>query len=178
MNTLSVDIQNRVNAKVVEVYTKAQVVFNKNFTIPTIEYCDMGKTAGRAWSSKNLIQLSPTLLTENTEHFLKSTVPHEISHLLTRTLFVKATSHGRHWKHVMIKLGVNPNRCHTYDVSNVVNLRNVKKYNYSCKCQTHVVSKTIHNRVVSGKIYRCKRCFVPISMVCKKEVSVGNLIGV
>ena len=149
MNTISVDLQKQVEDVVIATYVTAKLVFGREFDLPKIEYEDMGCVGGKAFASKNLIKLSPTLLKENIEKYLKTTVPHEIAHLLTRKMYSMATPHGRHWKYVMVKLGAKPNRCHEYDVSNVSNKRKERfKYHYVCNCRSHMVTSVIHNRIV------------------------------
>lgn len=81
------------------------------------------------------IRLNPVLCFENVEHFIEQTVGHEAAHLITGVVFgrtkqvedpqtgkmvtKKIRSHGAEWRSVMVKLGLKPDRCHTYDCSSI-----------------------------------------------------------
>ena len=81
------------------------------------------------------IRLNPVLCFENVEHFIVQTVGHEAAHLITGVVFgrtkqvedpktgklvtKKIRGHGAEWRSVMVKLGLKPDRCHTYDCSSI-----------------------------------------------------------
>jgi len=160
------ELKSAVETKVLEVYLKAQEVFGKMFDLCKIEYKDMGSTAGKAHYYENRITLSPTLLQENGEEFINRTVGHEIAHIITFKLYGQIiTPHGKHWKSVMVKLGMNPTRCHTYNVDSVKrNRRNVKRIHYVCNCQSHMITIMMHGRIKYGAKVTCRRCHTPIRL--------------
>lgn len=76
--------------------------------------------AGRAQISKKVIKFNPTLLRENPEAFLARTPGHEVVHFAA---FAKhglgIDAHGQEWKNMMVQLGLDAKRCHSYDTSTV-----------------------------------------------------------
>lgn len=116
-----------LESKVLETYLRAEQIWNRSFQLPTIEFKNLGRTAGKAFYAQNKIIYSPVLFTENVDRFLNRTVPHEIAHLITKVLYPNAKQHhGPEWRYVMQKLGIEDNtRCHSYDISSV-SRRNTK----------------------------------------------------
>jgi SprT protein len=161
---LSEELVSKVEDKVLETYQKAQEVFGRTFNLCSIEYVDMGVVAGRANYVHNKIKLSPTLLRENVEHFIGNTVVHEIAHLFTNAMYPMATAHGWEWKNVMRRLGCEPSRCHSYDVSNTAK-RKVARFTYRCSCSQHIISSILHNKIQRGQNRICNRCKTRIYMV-------------
>lgn len=68
--------------------------------------------------------------------------------------------HGSDWKSMMVFFGVDPDRCHDYDYDcSKVRTRTIQKWwVYTCKCQIHMVSTVIHNRIRKGQERSCCRC--------------------
>jgi len=103
---------------------------------------------------QNRINFHPTLLKENTNDFLKSVVPHEISHLLVWQLFGKVKPHGKEWQSIMRAVfSCEPNATHSFDVTSAV-----KTFPYRCQCSTYALTTRRHNNIKKGMQYRCKRC--------------------
>jgi len=144
-----------------ETWTKlASEVFNQQFDTPMVQCNVGGRIAGKASRGQWTVKYNPELYERNKVDFINSTVPHELSHLIAGRLFPGCQSHGAEWKHVMLKLGCNPRRCHSYDVS-VVSTARPRPYTYQCRCMEHKVTRLMHDRirakgVVNG--YKCKRC--------------------
>jgi SprT protein len=108
---------------------------------------------------------------------LRQTVPHECAHLIARTIFgVHIKPHGNEWKTVMVQLGANPKRCHSYDTSNST-VYQKSKFVYECRCQKHVVGPTRHKKMLKGLRYTCRNCRSILTFVksCGK-VSVNDAI--
>ena len=119
------------------------MVFNKRLT----------STAGRATPSTGLIELSEKLYNENKEEFMRSTIPHEVAHIVAcRAL--GSRGHDAAWLAVMFDLGLEGNRCHTYKVER----RSSKVYTYNCGCMKHEFTPQRHAWAVKGKRYVCKHC--------------------
>jgi SprT protein len=134
----------------------AEEKFKRPLPMPTISFDLVGTTAGRAFSKEWHIQLSSVLLTENTEQFEKDTIPHELAHLIAYRMHGYKVGHGEHWKNIMLKLGLQPNRLHQMDVTNARTTESVG--GYFCHCREHELTKRMHNRFVAGTLIRCSRC--------------------
>ena len=132
---------------------------------PVFNFQLKGTTAGRANLRANLIKVNWELYRRNKSDFLKQTLPHEVAHLAAFRQF-SDRGHGNGWKRVMVDFGLQPTRCHSYDVSEVKS--NTKKFYYTCGCSRLEISTTIHNRITQrlkmgqGAGYSCKKCRQPI----------------
>lgn len=80
-----------------------------------VEFSLRGQSAGWAMGV-DYLNFNLELAKRNLQAFCDDTIPHEIAHLIDTRLHGKS-SHGSSWKWVMGVLGVNPSRCHNYDVS-------------------------------------------------------------
>lgn len=147
---------------------KAEGIYNRKWDMPVISLKLKGAVAGRAWGKKWFLKFNYDLFVMNQEDFLKRTVPHELAHILVYELYKKISSssfvygkvtpHGNHWKRVMMDLGVDDiTRCHEYDVSKVINRRK-RVHIYTCDCREHQITNIIHNRMMNGRTYHCKKC--------------------
>lgn len=98
-------------------YATAERAFGRSFPRPRVVLCELGRVAGRACYDAGEIRLSRVLLQENETLFLTQTVGHEVAHFVTRALFgAVADGHGREWQSVMVRMGLEPRRFHSYDV--------------------------------------------------------------
>lgn len=134
---------------------QARTLYNRPFATPTIGFDLSGTTAGKAYWTKNHVQLNAVLYVENVQDFLVNTIPHELAHLIARQVYGRAIKpHGKEWQSVMRSLGVEPSRTHDYDVTNA---RTVTTHPYLCKCRTHAITKTRLRHARAGKL-RCNKC--------------------
>ncbi len=110
-----------------------------------------------------LIRYNPALLGRHPTDFIRATVAHEVAHVVAFTVYGSdIRPHGREWQSIMYRFGVEPSRCHHYDVSRL-RTRSVHRFTYRCACGTHEISSIRHNRVRSrGTIYLCRRCRQPL----------------
>lgn len=135
-------MKERVNAKLRECIAIANRKYNVDIQFPTVVYEKRGRVAGTANYGTWTIDLNPVLLSENFEAMLADTVPHEMAHLITDTVYPhahqrglgqKRSPHGAEWKSVMRALGCEPTRCHSYDTTNAA-VRTKASYEYTCNC--------------------------------------------
>ncbi len=151
-------LQNRV----IELYTKAEKFFNKQFQKPYIRLDLKGETAGQAWIEKRHLRFNPVLLKENREHFLKQTVAHEVAHLLAYDIYgSRIRAHGQEWQSIMTDVFKLPaNRCHSYDTHR----SGRRQWLYQCRCEgkTITLGTTRHNRYHKGTVYLCTTCKAPL----------------
>jgi SprT protein len=145
----------RINQKLEECAAKLDYTHE----MPTISFDLKGQTAGYAWYQKNHIQLNGDLLMKETEDMIEDTLPHEFAHIASYKFYGRdGVGHGRNWKWTMIRLGLEPKRCHNYEVTPA---KIHQKFNYTCDCPgtIHKIGKNVHNKIQSGLSPRyCKRC--------------------
>lgn len=120
-----------------------------------------GQSAGMVCFSSEkepVIRYNALLLAENDRRFLDTTVPHEVAHVVSRTLHgPKIRPHGSEWRKVMRFFGVDSKRCHDYDISRA-RTRQIKRFSYRCACREHRLTSIRHNRVNAGQVYLCRHC--------------------
>ena len=117
-------LQQRVLTRIVECHTH----HGGSMPVPTVSFDLRGKTAGQAFLSKHHIRLNGQLLNENPDDFIHQTVGHEWAHLLCHYRHgPRVAAHGKEWKLIMVALGLNPERCHTYDTTRSTVRRTTRK---------------------------------------------------
>lgn len=157
MYSLSDQQKQQIHQKCADLYLIAEKKLNRTFARPTISFNLTGAVAGTATYSKNLLRFNEVLCSQNLNYFLSNTVPHEISHLITRSLFPRSKPHGLEWKKIMKNVfNKEPKRTHSLDTS--ISSTHSKVYIYSCDCCTHEISSIRHNRALQGMQYRCCKC--------------------
>lgn len=157
----------RIHEKIEESFKKAEAFYGRSFSRPKhIVFKTKGTSGGHCCYGRSELMFQIELAKNHAEDFISQTVPHEVAHWIDverygyeRTRTGRYVHHGRTWKYIMRHVyGLNPDRCHSYDVSTVVT-KQQERHNYTCNCgQSHVVSTTIHNRIMNGKKYRCRIC--------------------
>lgn len=163
-------MQNAVLARVSDLLDKARTLYGDDipFVLNNVGvFFDLkGKVAGKACFGTNVeghkIRFNSYCLRHHFEDFMARTVPHEVAHLVARTItFNQCKPHGKTWQKVMKAFGVKDiTRCHNY---NVRPARRVRYYSYSCMCRGWKLSSIRHNRVRRGiQVYRCKKCGHPL----------------
>lgn len=148
---VTAEMKEKVNAKLRECIAIANKRYNIDLKFPTVVYMKRGTTAGTANYRTWTIDINPVLLVENFDDMLNDTVPHELAHLITDTVYPEAhesgpmvrtrrgwkrgkrSVHGAEWQSVMRVLGVNPSRTHNYDTTNA-RTREKTSYDYKCNC--------------------------------------------
>ena len=139
---------------------KAEKIYKKNFSMPKVKWNLRGTTAGKASLSRWEIHLHPVLVESEGEKYINRTPGHEVAHLITFSVYGRVKPHGREWKSVMLILGLDPKRCHNYDVSEVRQDRSKlsRCFEYSCNCRTHHMTQIRHRRSLMGAKYKCCHC--------------------
>ena len=135
--------------------------------LPIIEHTIKGKKAGVAYLQEWKVNYNLEILIANEEDFLKQTVGHEIAHLVAFQLF-GSRGHDKAWKYVMRQLGLEPNRCHSYDLS-VITVKKHKKVIYKCNCKEHEIGLVRHKNLQENK-NRYFTCYLCKGKLIYKEV--------
>lgn len=162
---LSPENKRLISEKLNETFEKSKILYPslKNWVKPGWHTRLSGTCAGQADLRNNVLLFNPDIFLRNKEHFLKIIVPHEVAHLVAFRVFGD-TGHGPDWKRVMVRLGLPPDRCHNYDVSDLKRVVTVSRYIYSCKCREHEFTPDEHKKasglLKKGKItvFSCKLC--------------------
>jgi len=112
------------------------------------------------------IRYNDRLLQENKQTFIQQTVPHEVAHLISRSLFgTSIKPHGPEWRTVMTLFEADPSRCHNFSTEHI-RTRRMKRFLYRCDCREHWLSTIRHHRNLRGTTYLCRACglqLVPIN---------------
>ncbi|WAH60066.1 SprT family zinc-dependent metalloprotease [Pseudomonas silvicola] len=147
-----------LNSRVESCFQQAEAFFKRPFARPQVSFKLRGQKAGVAHLHENLLRFNPQLYRENSEDFLRQTVPHEVAHLVAHQLFGdRIAPHGEEWQLIMRGVyELPPNRCHTYEVKR----RRVTRYIYKCPCadSDFPFSAQRHKLVHQGRRYLCRRC--------------------
>lgn len=173
----------RVHEVLREKLAIASELYNREFEYPTVVYKSRGTNAGTAYLQRWEIELQVVLMNENGTEFVDSTVTHELAHLIDYKINGRQTEwrgrrrvnivHGPTWKRIMVDLGENPERTHSYDVSSV--RRHRTRYVYQCNgCGQELwLGSRRHEKMQSGKAQywhrSCKRAGVTYIGVQKPE---------
>src|SRR5690606_24560848 len=91
------------------------------FPRPQVQFTVKGRVAGKANFSKNIIDFNYAILSKHGDAFIDRTPAHEVAHFISYLIYGnKGAGHGPFWKSVMRRLGMRPERCHTYDLEGVI----------------------------------------------------------
>jgi SprT protein len=150
------DMQVRALETTAKYIRMARQLFGQAFPMPDVAFDLRGRTAGQAFLGKNLIRLNAVLLMENEKEFHEGTIPHEVAHHVADIVYGRNISaHGPEWRSVMVKFGIAPRRCHSYDVSNSV-VGGTHRYVCGCK-KVHNLGARKHKQAAAGRLI-CKIC--------------------
>ena len=171
-------VKKLVEAKIKDCIRIAEAHYKQKFAYPkSVSYNVRGATAGLARPSQWSVDFNATLLMENLEDFIARTVPHEMAHLFDyqmnpeghhrgvgfdrygRVKRKKRDIHGYSWKMIMMVLGVNPERCHNYDVATVKAASGRSQHVWVCRdCQTRMIlGPARHKKMHTGATRYWKR---------------------
>ncbi len=148
----------RLNARVEACYQQAEAFFKQRFERPQVSFRLRGQKAGVAHLQENLLRFNPQLYRENSEHFLRQTVAHEVAHLIAHRVFgPHIQPHGAEWRLIMQGVyELPPERCHSYAITR----RQRTLYLYRCACTERDFPFTArrHALVRKGRRYLCRSC--------------------
>ena len=119
-------LRKQVEDEVEAAFVVCEKHYKQKFPRAEIRYDIRNTNGGEAWYLRNLIRLNLTFLVENTETFLKTTVRHEVAHLVAHHVFDKKPAngkkvrpHGKEWQEVMGVVDAPAKKCHSYDVTSL-----------------------------------------------------------
>lgn len=123
------------------------------------------------WRSKT-IRLSPEVWEHGTDATRRQTVLHEFAHIFAGIKY-GSRGHDWRWKNVMHSLGIEPKRCHNTITPRIAERRATRaasRVTVYCPCQSHKVTKRMHDKISRGHSYKCMRCQGRISIVDIKNL--------
>lgn len=183
MFNVTADIKRRVAEKVQECVNIINTKHSVKMPAITVVYdINSSRIGGQAVLSENKVRVNPVFLNAYTDHYINSTIPHEVAHLgvnfvhrrLNRVHGVSA--HGYEWESMMRVLGVVAARCHSYEVPVGISVgRQKAKYNYKCsRCgEVLTVGPKRHARMHAGAHMWHGNCGKSSRLVF--EASVGKV---
>lgn len=155
------ELKAEVMARLAHCRELAEAHFSRRFPHPRVRWDLKGAAAGQVRfprAGEPIVRFNLQLLEENGAAFIDRTVPHELAHVVTRSLFGdRARPHGREWQAVMALFGADASRCHDYDISRA-STRRMQRFPYRCDCRRHLLTRIRKNRMAAGQIYHCRRC--------------------
>lgn len=155
------EIEHRVQQKLDALCTVVQERFGVVIR-PEVAWDLRGQAAGLANGQRSLIRFNRELAERYPDEFVAQTVPHELAHLVAFKKFGgRIRPHGREWQAVIVALGAEPRRTHSYEVTPT---RRLKRFAYQCHCpgSEYLLTSIRHNRIQRGHAYICKRCLQPL----------------
>lgn len=158
---MTTELQQQALNKIEEVRIQLEQLYLIKFPELTVSF-DINSTriAGLAYIYKNKVRFNNHFLEKYKEEFINITVPHEIAHIGACVVYgYNIRAHGPEWKRMMLRLGCDPNRCHTY-VADVTSNRTSIKHLYTCnKCGESIpVGDKIHKNIINGLNYTHIKC--------------------
>lgn len=145
-------------------------VFNTDMDFDNIRvrFDKRGTTAGTALYINELdmeLDFNVGLMVDNWDEFMNDTIPHEVAHLFKNHMYGTdrkgrmQSPHGYYWQQIMRRLGVDPSRCHSMDVSKVAMPKTKHIYKCSCCQEELVISQVRHNKMRrGGRVYFHSPC--------------------
>ncbi len=127
-----------------------------------------GRSAGQYRSHpKPCIRFNADMAAAQFEAYCRQTPGHEVAHHVVFRLYpgVRVRPHGPEWQAVMRSFGLDPRRCHDFDMDSIPQRRQ-RRFRYRCGCREHELSATRHNRVLRGAAtYHCRQCARPLQPI-------------
>lgn len=140
---------------------QAGVVLERTFE-PIPVYFDLkGRAAGmyKVKKSQRMIRYNPYIFARYFSENLATTVPHEVAHYAVDVLYglQNTQAHGKEWKNIMALLNADASVTCDFDLQGLPT-RHYQRFDYSCSCRTHELTRIRHNRILKGRRYLCRHC--------------------
>jgi SprT protein len=155
----------RQQARLVELtehwLTRAQELGSRKLAPVELRFDLRGRSAVQYRTHPHpIIRYNAEMAAAQFQAFCQRTPPHEVAHHLVAQLHGsrRVKPHGPEWQWVMESFGLEPSRCHDYDLEQV-QVRRQRRFRYRCGCREHELSATRHNRILRGQQhYLCRSC--------------------
>ncbi len=152
----------QVCAETVRYIRLAEELLDRRFDLIPVVFDLGGRTAGmfKACKAECLIRFNPWIFAKYFPENLRDTVPHEVAHYIVHELYDlhRVKPHGPEWRALMEAFDANPDVTFRLDLDGIPQRRQ-RTHAYHCRCRTHAVSSTRHNRARAGRgSYCCRYC--------------------
>jgi SprT protein len=157
------NMETKLKNKVWEIVDQLEAMYRidiKSKLTIAIDIRGAGRLAGQAVYQHNSykVRFHPGLLQVHGDEFINQVVPHEVCHIACRVLYQRKIGHGIEWKNMMRRLGLSPDRCHTYETLSGP----TTKAQPNCKCSIcggeTTVGPKVFNKIKAGAHYFNKCC--------------------
>ena len=123
-----------------------------SFPMPPVDFKLKGFVAGKGGA--NILKFNLDIASQNLEHFLVTTVPHEMAHVLQMRTYPRSKPHGTEWTHFCrVLTGKALPRCHSYAVTSSRPTQKV-----FCLCKEWQFTSVRVARMKRGARYTCRNC--------------------
>lgn len=171
MQTVSAQMKARVNKVIADSVLKIERMYHiKMKPINVVYDINSARLYGMACLDENKIRLNPAILNLHPEKYLSTTVPHEVAHLGTHSVWLNAganwysrpSGHGYEWKRMMTHcLSIPASRTNYYEIPEGVKVGKSKaQHPYKCECcgESITVGPKVHTKLQAGAVYWHKAC--------------------
>jgi SprT protein len=158
IDEIGIDIKTTAEKKIKECLSIARKKTKKVLPYNGVKFFNRSTDAGYVITSKdNCVYLNYDLFLKNKKRFLDEIIPHEVAHLAAHALSPEENPHGGTWKMVMSSIfDLKPERCHSMDTKGIGKI--MRKFVYICACRKHEIGVVRHNKIESGRKFRCTKC--------------------
>jgi SprT protein len=145
-----------------ESYIKqASQKLNYSFKPVLIRFDLKGRAAGmyKVTRFQRMIRYNPYIFSKYFSENITVTVPHEVAHYIVDELYgIKNTQpHGKEWRNIMAMFKADASVTCCFDLEGIPS-RHYQRFEYTCLCRSHKLTRIRHNRVLKGIQYFCRSC--------------------
>ncbi len=158
---IQTDQQEQIIAATEAYIDQASINLNHSFESVPVLFDLKGRAAGmyKVNKSRRMIRYNPYLFAKYFTENISSTVPHEVAHYIVDVLFgmKKTQPHGNEWRSIMEMFKADASVTCSFDLDGIPT-RHYQRFDYSCLCRTHQLTRIRHNRAMKGMRYHCRSC--------------------
>ena len=144
-------------ARIIQAGKQLDYVFE---SIPVV-FDLIGRAAGmyKVYKSRRMIRYNPYLFAKYFSENVSVTVPHEVAHYVVDVLYGmnKTQPHGKEWRSIMALFKADASVTCRFDLDGIP-AKKYQRFDYSCSCRTHQLTRIRHNRTLKGIRYHCRSC--------------------
>lgn len=149
--------------------SQASRLLQQSFEPIQVMFDLQGSAAGmyKVNKSQRMIRYNPYIFARYFSENLSITVPHEVAHYIVDCVYgLRSTRpHGKEWKNIMDLFNADASVTCQFDLNGLPR-RHYQRFEYTCACRTHELTRIRHNRVLKGARYYCRQC--------KQELTIKN----